>query len=230
LIDTAQESLVEKICALAESLDDKELARYRLMLGVAAGGLAPHGNAPSDPEKLLAFKTILQCLARIQKTGIAYRGRPHFLTDDLLSRLQTECDQMRDIAEKADRYLLTSTGDVAHELARGAALNQFVNEVCPGLTPTGTSSYIYYEGKDAGLDPHIDSDSYSVNVILILDHSSPKSGSRLIIFRPDGTENRLQLEPGECVILYAGGTVHAREDLIEGESVRLLTIGFETRV
>jgi hypothetical protein len=229
LIETAQESLVEKICALAESLDDKELARYRLMLGVAAGGLAPHGNVPSDLEKVQAFKTILQCLARIQKTGIAYRGRPPFLTDDLLSRLQTESAQMRKVAEKADRYLFTSSGPIAQELADGLALNQFINEVCPGLIPTGTSSYIYYEGKDAGLDPHIDSDSYSVNVILILEHTSPESGSRLITFRPDGSADRLQLAKGEGVVLYAGGTVHAREDLADGESVSLLTIGFQTK-
>ncbi|WP_150123925.1 hypothetical protein [Methyloversatilis sp. RAC08] len=107
-------------------------------------------------------------------------------------------------------------------------LKRFVQSLFPGVMPTGVASYIYYDGEGHGLDPHIDTEVYEINVIVMLEHVLPVSGepSHLLIYENDVVPNRVLLVPGEVLILNAGSVVHAREDMARGEKVSILTVGF----
>jgi len=222
-------SLVEKIVALAGDMTPAELAQCKLLLGVAAGGLAPRGQAPVDPERAAALKTIIRSLAKLQPTGIAWHGKPDFISDGTLTSLRSEALARRRDAEQVDRYLLSGGRSCANELIASPSFKTFLKQNLAEMEPTGQATYIYYEGLGAGLDPHLDADAFSVNLILVLEHLFAGSPSNLIIYNSDGQAERFLIAPGEAVVLYAGSTIHAREDLNQGESVTLLTIGLKSQ-
>jgi hypothetical protein len=107
-------------------------------------------------------------------------------------------------------------------------LKQFVQGLYSGVEPTGVASYIYYDGQGHGLDPHVDTEVYEINVIVMLEHVHPIDAepSHLLIYEDDVLPNRVLLAPGEVVVLNAGSVVHAREDMASGERVSILTVGF----
>jgi hypothetical protein len=219
--------LVDKLDSITAGLDEAELDNYKLLLGIAAGGLAPHGHLPTSGAKSEAFQTVLKCLAKIQPTGVVWRGRPDFMTDELLVSLQREADEGRGKAIRHDRYFLGYGGPVADRLARSGALVDFVSNHTTRMAPTGVASYLWYDEPGCGLDPHIDTETFTLNGIIMLRHTyvtEPASGLQL--YPPDQPAERIHLEPGELLLLYAGGTVHAREDVKPGESISLLTVGF----
>lgn len=218
--------LTDKLNGLVQSLSELEVENYKLLLGIAAGGLAPHGELPTSANKKEAFETVLNLLSKFVPAGLVMRGRPAFLTDSLLLALQNESAQGRKAAKPTDRYLLTCGGPVADKLALSDELQNFVQQYAAGMTATGIASYLYYEGVGAGLDPHIDTETFTLNLIMMLHHEHTMSPSRLLVFPHNGQPEQILLLPGECVLLFAGGTVHAREDLKANESIRLLTIGF----
>lgn len=223
-----QSQLLEKLDAVAGSLNDAELDNYKLLLGIAAGGLAQHGHLPEKGAKAEAFETVLRCLARIQPTGVLWRGRPNFMTDDLLSRLQAEAIQSRKTAIKHDRYMLGCGGLIADEFSTSPNLVEFVNRFAPEVEPTGIASYLFYDREGLGLNPHIDTEIFTLNAIIMLAQEYTISPpSHLLLYPVDQPMQRILLSPGEMLLLYAGGTVHAREDVKAGESVQLLTIGFQ---
>jgi hypothetical protein len=219
------DSLVEKIVALTTDLSGEELAKCKLLLGVAAGGLAPHGQAPGDAASAAALKTVIRCLSKMQPSGIAWRGNPDFIDEPTMDRVRAEAAVRRTDAEKVDRYLLAAGRSHAKSLIESESFNQFLRTNFPALKPSGLATYIYYEGAGSGLDPHLDSDSFSVNLILVLEHNYQTNPSHLVVYGSDSEPERILLAPGEAVILYAGSTIHAREDLQENERVTLLTIG-----
>ncbi len=225
-------TLVEKFDRVASSFSKEELASYKLLLGVAAGGLAPQAAAPIDDEKAQAFGAVLRCLSFIHPTGIIWQGRLPFVSDRLLEKLQAEAESSRARAERADRYLLCAAGPVASSVGHLQEMKQFIDQLPVRIEPSGAASYIYYEGDKAGLDPHVDAESYGVNMIFVLKHvnGDKKPASKLVIYEPSGKANRILLAPGECVILHASGTVHARENLETEEEVTLLTLGFRQTV
>lgn len=223
-----QNQLTEKLNAITKQLNDAELDNYKLLLGIAAGGLAPHGHIPEEGPKAEAFETILQCLARIQPTGVLWHGRPNFMTADLLSSLQAEAAESRKTAIKHDRYMLGCGGRLADEFSTSAPLKELVNKYAPEMVPTGIASYLFYDQEGLGLNPHIDTEIFTLNAIIMLkqEYVTPPP-SHLVLYPVNQLPQRVLLAPGEILLLYAGGTVHAREDVKAGESVHLLTVGFQ---
>ena len=64
----------------------------------------------------------------------------------------------------------------------------------------------------------------------MLEHKwSAEPPSSLVIFPPHREPERLLLEPGEIVILFAGSIAHGRERMKPGESVAILTFGFHPK-
>jgi hypothetical protein len=220
--------LVDKLDRITHGLDEAELDNYKLLLGIAAGGLAPHGHLPVGGPKGEAFQVVLKCLARIQPTGMVWRGRPEFMTDELLARLQREADDGRSKAIRHDRYFLGYGGPVADKLAMSGELVDLVSRHTTRMAPTGIASYLWYDEPGCGLDPHIDTETFTLNGIIMLRHTyMTEPPSALQLYPPDQPPERVLLAPGEMLLLYAGGTVHAREDVKAGESVSLLTVGFQ---
>jgi hypothetical protein len=219
------DSLVQKIVALTANLNGEELAQWKLLLGIAAGGLAPHGQAPVDGAGQAALNTVVRCLAKMQPTGIVWRGNTDFINVTIMADIINEARARLSAAERVDRYWLSAARDKAKNLVECQPFKQFLKSNVSGLKPSGLATYIYYKGIGSGLDPHLDADSFTVNFILVLEHQYKKDPSHLVIYGPDSEPERILLKPGEAVILYAGSTIHARQDLKEDERVTLLTIG-----
>ena len=219
-------TLVDKLHSVTEGMSGPELENYKLLLGIAAGGLSPDGSLPSSGPASRAFETVLRCLAKVQPTGAIWRGRPDFMSDQLLDSLQAEARANRIDAIRHDRYYLGCGGAVADSLALSTELVELVNQVANGMVPTGVASYLWYDEPGCGLSAHIDTETFTLNGILMLEHRYSEAPSHLVLLPPGGTRERVLLQPGELLLLFAGGTVHARENVKPGESVSLLTIGF----
>jgi hypothetical protein len=161
--------------------------------------------------------------------GIQYRGRPPFLTDDLLSALQAEAAMVGPSAPPFDEHYLGCGGPVANQLANSSALADLVTSVVPKAVTTGIASYLFYRDVGQGIIPHIDTDIFSLNVLMMLAHEIPAGlaePSALHMHFADGTKQRLQLSPGEVVIFLAGTQAHSRTPIQENERVTILTLGF----
>jgi len=228
---------VAQPCDLAASLStvlngiqdgaDQELQEnYKLLLCMAAGGLAPRGKVPTSPERMQAFQAVLQSLQRLALPGTEWTGRPSHLSSKVFAELVAESAQRKAGAKPTDRYLLARGGPSASHLARSEWLGSFVSSHFPTVKPTGISSYIYYDDPGAGLDPHVDTEIYSVNVIVMISHRYVDKPSGLLVWNDHVVPRSIIMKPGQMTILNAGSVVHAREDIGEGEHVHILTIGF----
>lgn len=213
---------------MSTNLTPEETENYKLLLCMAAGGLAPRGRQLLGKKKRAAFEAVLACLDRLQPRGTIWKGRPEFLTDALLKELQEECAAKKKVAKPTDRYLLSRGGPIATRLARHSGLARLVANHYPDAAPTGIASYIFYDEPGHGLDPHVDTEVYAVNVILMLKHQyRHEPPSHLLLYESTATPRQILLKPGELIIINAGSVVHAREDMKEAESVSLLTLGYQ---
>jgi hypothetical protein len=226
--------LVDKLQAFNDSLSEAERANYKLLLGLAAGGLSPDFKTPSSPDKQQAFATVGETLARLQPysarispNGIAYRGRPDFMTDEFLGTLIDEARELRPRAFPFDEHFLGTGAPIANRMAVSPALCDLVKAHAGDVQPTGVASFLYYDAPGQGIEPHIDTDIFSLNVILMLKHvGGGDERSCLVVFPPGGEPERLDLVPGEMVIMFAGSITHGREFMKVGEEVNILTFGF----
>jgi hypothetical protein len=227
--------LSEKFQRFNGSLNEAEKANFKLLLGLAAGGLAPGFAKPKQGLEAVSFDTVAETLARMQpyskripRNGIAYRGRPAFMTPDLLADLQEEARTLRPSAKRFEEHFLGCGAPLANELAVSQQLVSFVREYAGEVEPTGIASFLYYDEPGQGIDPHIDTEIFSLNVLLMLEHnySDQLAQSALIVFPPFGEPERLDLVPGEVVVMFAGSVAHGREAMKDCESVSILTFGF----
>lgn len=227
-------ALVEKFCQLNSALSEAEQANFKLLLGLAAGGLAPTFERPHSGTSAEAFDTVSDTLIglqpyrnRISYNGIAYCGRPEFMTDGLLESLQTEARETRKSARRFDEHFLGCGAPIANDLASSTELKSFVQSHAGDVEPTGIASFLYYDEPGQGIEPHIDTDIFSLNVLLMLDHRfriTPRSA--LTVFPPHCPPERIELDPGQIVVMFAGSVAHGRPRMKAGESVSILTFGF----
>jgi hypothetical protein len=229
------ESLSEKLQEFNATLSEGERANFKLILGLAAGGLAPDFTKPLQGTKAVAFDAVSDTLAqlqpyskRISQNGIAYRGRPDFMTAGLLSALQAEARCCRRSALRFDEHFLGCGAPLANELSMSSDLTAFVGSHAGAVEPTGIASFLYYAEVGQGIDPHIDTDIFALNVLLMLEHKKGVgTGSALVVFPPHAEPERLELDPGDVVIMFAGSIAHGRERMAPGEAVTVLTFGFQ---
>lgn len=227
--------IVDKLIRFNSGLNEAEQANFKLLLGLAAGGLAPDFERPSDQSSAKSFDTVSNTLARLQPYssrltdgGVAYRGRPSFLTEQLLTDLQGEARALRPQAIRSAEHFLGYGAPIANRLAISMELLQHVREYAGDVESTGIASFLYYDEEGQGIEPHIDTDIFSLNVLLMLHHEHQiEPTSSLVIFPPGEQARRYRLVPGEMLILFAGSIAHGRERMKQGESVGILTFGFK---
>lgn len=221
--------LADRISTLHAGLTPAEQANLKLILGLSAGQLA--SQADTSQARSAVTRTLdLLCPYDVEDPhGVQYRGRPDFLTDDLLARLQQDA---REIAPKAvafDEHYLGYGSATADWLSTSPELADFVSTIVPASLPTGVASLLYYRDAGQGIVPHVDTDIFSLNILLMLDHQYPEGleePSALQMHYADGEVERVQLSAGELVIFLAGTQAHSRSPIVEGENVTILTFGF----
>ncbi|HEX6359358.1 hypothetical protein [Actinophytocola sp.] len=228
---TSTVSVGQRLADLHGSLSPAEQANLKLILGLSAGHLVPE----RDPRALRGRVAVSEALELLcpydvaDPRGAQFRGRPELLTDELLSALIAEAGEVGATAVPFDEHYLGCGGPVADKVATSQELTALVRSVVPGAQPTGVASYLFYRDAGQGIIPHIDTDIFSLNVLMMLAHDTPAdaaSTSALYMHYPDGSEERFQLTPGEVVIFLAGTQAHSRTPIAEGERVTILTFGF----
>jgi hypothetical protein len=226
--------LPERLRLFSDKLTPAERANFKLLLGLAAGGLAPDFKRPEHASQANAFDVVSDSLvkmqpysARVANNGVAYRGRPTFLDDDLLSALQGEAAELRASAIRFDEHFLGCGAPLANKLSLSSELSDVVRAHAGDVQSTGVASFLYYDEPGQGIDPHIDTDIFSLNVLLMLSHRRQKVGNSCLVLLPPRSEpERLDLEEGEMVIFFAGSVAHGRERVVNGEAITVLTFGF----
>ena len=228
--------LADKLKAFNNGLSEPEKANFKLILGLSAGGLITDMRRPEKLDEAVAIDTVTETLSKLQpysnrisKNGIAYKGRPQFVTDQLLKDLQEEALSIRGAAIRFDEHFLGCGAPIANELAVSKELVDFVQVHTGKVKPTGVASFLFYDEEGQGIDPHIDTDIFSLNVLLMLSHEesrNPNHDSALFVFPPGERPEKINLLPGEIVIMFAGSIAHGRQRMKRGESVSILTFGF----
>jgi hypothetical protein len=224
-------SVGQRLADLHSSLNPAEQANLKLILGLSAGHLVPERD-PGSVNGRAAVSEALELLCPYEvddPRGAQYRGRPALVTDELLGSLIAEAQEVGATAVPFDEHYLGCGGPIADRLATSPELTALVRSVVPGAEPTGIASYLFYKDAGQGIIPHIDTDIFSLNVLLMLAHETPAdpvTTSALYMHYPDGTDERFQLTPGEVVIFLAGTQAHSRTPIAEGERVTILTFGF----
>jgi hypothetical protein len=232
--------LPEQLERFNEALTPEEQAGFKLILGLAASGLAPQFGQSRTGRGDSTFGAVAATLARMQPyaaripaNGIVYRGRPDILTEEMLTSLQTEARELRPTAQPYEEHFLGCGAPIANRLATSPELLDLVTVHAGPVEATGVASFLFYDEEGQGIDPHIDTDVFALNVLTMLQHEVPEGqimASTLFMFPPNAEPEPVNLQPGEMVIFFAGSVAHGRTRIKAGESVSILTFGFKPRV
>jgi hypothetical protein len=127
--------------------------------------------------------------------------------------------------DKIDHYLGCG-GELADKLATDKEIIQFVSEHVGCVVPTGIASYLYYDFQGGGIKPHVDTEIFSVNLMIKHEISNDKDKSSTVFFPPNLPPQVYKLQVGEVLLSHGSSTIHTRTIISEGEDIYLLTIGF----
>lgn len=224
--------LVQKLATLAANEAERE--GTKILLALAASTLARGSGKTQqvcDPQVLsIAMKTLLLLQPhheRIPSNGIVWRGRPAFLKQDRLKKLQVDAAEARRRAIQLKWRALARAGRVATQLAISRPLIDLVETHAGTCESTGRAAYVYYDSPGQGVYPHVDASSYALTALFIVRHDyrdAPQSHH--LHFLADGHTERFDLQPGEMMLFYGGSVVHARTPVAQEEVVVVLTAGF----
>jgi hypothetical protein len=165
----------------------------------------------------------------IPENGIAFKGKLPWMTADLLVSLQRESEQELNASMDRTDHLLSCGGAIADRLAIDNKVIAFVSKFAGGaVRATGIASYMYYKTAGSGIKPHIDTEVFSLNLMLKLKHQPPHNGlpSTTIVFPASACPEKHHLPVGEAMLLHGSAVLHARTPVGVGEDITLLTIGF----
>ncbi|MDX6677706.1 MAG: hypothetical protein QOE31_1758 [Solirubrobacteraceae bacterium] len=199
---------------------------WREELVSALIALGPDARVPAHPRLAAAWRVIVGALADALPSRVLPLTRPLLVDDDMLERLRKDA---LEVWRDGDGTLSQRPGRTGCRLA---VSNSVLASVGASLGYPVTSglraNYLFYRTPSELMAPHIDTDEYDVTMILMLSRRRPadgSAGSALLTYRPDGSVQRIQLEPGDAVLVERGH-VHAREPLKPGEQLTLLTLAF----
>lgn len=189
----------------------------------------------SDPATRAQFHLLAGTLraltpgaATIPPNGIAYYGRPAWLAPGLLACLQYEAERRREQPlDRIDHYLGCG-GQHADLLSVEPAILDFVGAHVGPVKATGIASYLYYDRPGLGIRPHVDTEVFSVNLMLMLrhDHAADTAPSATVLFPAGGSAEYYRLQVGEAMLMHGSSVIHTRSLVQPGENIHLLTIGF----
>jgi hypothetical protein len=236
----APASASETLVRFARQLEpgERDDLKFRLALESADELENDFDVSHSDSRKERFFE-LLRTIAviqpfhdRIPAYGIAYRGRPEFMTDALLDGLRDEAVALRAKARLNFEQYITriETPDdstVCEKLAASDELLRFVTEHAGPCLRSYVTSYIYYDAPGLCSKPHVDNAFTSVTVMIGLRHdytSVPSSAS--VVYWADRPRLDYRLKPGELALFFGVSALHGRTPVVEGETVHSLLLSF----
>ena len=228
-------SLVDRLSELSTDLTAAERENLKFLLSMAAGGfLSGRAQDLPDPLRELALTTAQRTLPRLHgggrpafDTGVVFCGAGPFFSAHDLAALDQESLTHRQRAERFHDHFVFSGAPLARELALSQSVNQFLTERVGPVLPTYKANYLYYDQPGLGIDPHVDKDEFSLNVLTMLQHDAdgPRQ-SELILYPPEQDAIHLHLEPGQSLVFFADSVTHQRTRTVAGEVIRLVSFGY----
>ncbi|NVB36539.1 hypothetical protein G6O69_01755 [Pseudenhygromyxa sp. WMMC2535] len=209
------------------------------LLQAAVAGIRPGPEMSTEEARMCA--ALADAISRrrphygaLGERGCLWVGRMPFVTDAVLDRLVADAEIRRSEAVHATRHRLLEGGEAAMALAAQPELDAFVRALVTegeGQSVTQTSTYYhYYDAVDDRVEPHLDTDEFSLSCLMLLRHSHTTTPrSRFYVCPPGEGPTPIALREGECVVFYSGSVVHARSAPGRGESVITASWGFERR-
>jgi len=229
---------------LAKSLTPNELDVLKYKMSVSAVrsiAKRPNIDGISDHK----FSGILDCLRSIQpysqripRYGLAYLGRPNFVTDEVLKKLNEESDIFRcDAKLNLNQYLAQVETDdnqtYCEKIAASKELRELVQGHAGPSLPSFVTSYIYYDEPQQFSRPHVDNAFTSITAMMCLSQKSSAPDSETsssFIYWPDSKRFNYRLKPGEVSIFFGASVLHGRTMVSSDEKTKLLLISFRPDV
>ncbi len=203
----------------------KDFDDIRIILSSAVGSLVPQPGRATTETKMAALSTISRVLKRFHPARIFWAGFPHFLSTQVLDGLICEARELRSSAIRASGHSYAPGKKFANTLATSTELHSLMQGCVANSMPTGIASYVFYDQPGDGIPLHLDTEKFSINILIMLEHTFVESKSKLVVY-PDGEPVLTDLQMGETVIFDGAGLIHGREKLGIGEKIMILTIGY----
>jgi len=228
------DTLEDRISALAAGLSPAERENLKLLLSMAAGGLlGGHVDGSNTQEQEHALETAQRTLPLLQKApsravqdGIVFVGRAPFFSHHDLEALNNESIKYREQAGRFHDHYVASSAPVAREISLSSSIHTFLEEHVGAVIPTYKANYLYYDAPGLGIDPHVDKDEFSLNILTMLEHSGEQS-SRLLLHPPGKNPVELDLKPFETLVFLADRVTHQRTRTVDNEQIRLVSFGYK---
>lgn len=227
-------SLEEQISSLASRLSSAERENLKLIFSMAAGGyLSGHTDIKdqeNDKNALLTAQKVLPLLQKQPKidiqNGIIFRGKAPFFSNEDLHALDKESNEYRSKAGRFHDHYVSSGAPVAREISLSDKIHHFLENNIGSVIPTFRANYLYYDAPGLGIDPHVDKDEFSLNILTMLEHEGPKN-SHLILHPPGQESIKLYLEKYETLVFLADRVTHQRIRTTLNEKIRLVSFGYK---
>ena len=163
---------------------------------------------------------------------VLYCGRPEWLDAALMRRLLDEVRLQRETAKQINeqRQMGAPAGAVATALAGSQVMLEFVTGHAGAVSFTGDANYLYYEFPGAGIEPHIDRDEFSLQILLMLEQYGYRDRKSMLVVFPSTPRDPLfvPLAPGELILFRAARVIHGRTPVTGNEVTRLLGVGYRS--
>ncbi|MEI2730415.1 MAG: hypothetical protein V9G08_00080 [Dermatophilaceae bacterium] len=226
--------LEERLSELARELDPAEREDLKLILSMAAGGLlGGHTRGANSPRQDMALHVAQRALPLLHKPiqvdiagGVVFRGRAPFFTDRDIEALDQESRRERAKAGRFHDHLVVNNAPLAAGMALSSEIRDYLESKVGPVFATNKANYLYYDAPGLGIDPHVDVDEFSLNVLTMLEHSGVRQ-SCLMLYPPDAPEQEVRLEPGETLIFLADRVTHERIRTGPDERIRIVSFGYK---
>ncbi|RAG81536.1 hypothetical protein DN069_32290 [Streptacidiphilus pinicola] len=227
---------MDRLSRLSSELSAAERENLKFILSMAAGGLlSGHAGNVDDELRKAALATAQRSLPALHgnlraefETGVVFCGRASFFSDEDIDALDRENREYRPRADRFHDHFVASGAPIARELALSQAISDFLAAKVGPVVPSFKANHLYYDQPGLGIDPHVDKDDFSLNVLTMLEHSPAERHSELILYPPEQDALHLQLQRGESLIFFADSVTHQRTRTAEGERIRLVSFGYRT--
>lgn len=229
-------TLVDRLSEFSAELTKAERENLKFLLSMAAGGLlgghAEHLSESRRREALIAAQRSLPKLHGDKRpkftTGVVFCGRGPFFSNEDVAVLDRESVAYRSRADRFQDHYVASGAPIAREIALSQTISDFLTAHVGPVLPTYKANYLYYDLPGLGIDPHVDKNEFSLNVLTMLEHRPDSRTSELILYPPEHDPLHVHLQPGESLVFFADSVTHQRTRTAEGESIRLVSFGYQT--
>ncbi|MGH3905398.1 MAG: hypothetical protein ACRDTE_14595 [Pseudonocardiaceae bacterium] len=229
---SAAARLVSRFSDFRSGLNSEELQNWHILLSAMVGEMAERDRPPSSEPRAAVWQTMVRTISEIYPGGALRLGCLEPLRDDL-DRLAAEASELIDTQVRfGDKISGTvESGTLATSVAGDPRLRaELVRQAGVPLSPPTSVCYFYYHRPGDYLLPHADPIvSSGVICLTNLVHTPRTDGdppSALVVHDPRRGPIRHELSPGQSLMMFGGGTVHAREPIGPGETIINLSVGF----